>query len=149
MKNPVSTITLAVLGGLLLTGCATVPLAPADADNYAKTFVTRPEKSNIYVYRNESFAGRAHMTVSLDGRVAGQSAPKTYFFWQVDPGRHEIVSQAENADTLTITTEPGKDYYVWQEAKVGVWGARSRLHLVDPETGRNGVTECKLALSAP
>ena len=140
-------LTIGTLIGLLLAGCATVPMAPADADRQAKTFATKPDKSTIYVYRNESFGGRARMTVSLDGRVAGQSAPKTYFLWNVDPGRHEISSEAENVDTLTITTEPGKDYYVWQEAKVGVWGARSRLHLVDPDTGRKVVAECGLAQS--
>src|SRR5262249_16284310 len=107
----------------------------------------KPGKSSIYVYRNERFGGAARMTVSLDGQIAGQSGPQTYFLWEVDPGRHEIASQAENIDTLAITADAGMAYYVWQEATVGVWGARSRLHLVDEQTGRKAVAECKLAQS--
>jgi hypothetical protein len=140
-------IAFGILLGLLLTGCATVPMAPADADSQAKNFATKPDKSSIYVYRNESFGGVARMTVSLDGKVAGQSGPQTYFLWEVDPGPHEIASHAENVETLQITAEAGKAYYVWQEAKVGVWGARSRLHLMDERAGRKAVAECKLAQS--
>jgi len=140
-------IALGILLGLLLTGCATVPMAPPDADSQAKNFATKPDKSSIYVYRNESFGGAARMTVSLDGKVAGQSGPQTYFLWEVDPGPHEIASHAENVETLQITAEAGKAYYVWQEAKVGVWGARSRLHLMDERAGRKAVAECKLAQS--
>ncbi len=34
-------IGFGILLGLLLTGCATVPLAPTDADSQAKTFATK------------------------------------------------------------------------------------------------------------
>ena len=128
-----------------LSGCATVPLSSIESDKEAKTFTTSPDKSVIYVYRNERFGGVALMGVSLDGKVAGQTAPKTYFAWVVDPGPHEVASHSENTDTLRIVTEAGKVYYVWQEAKVGIWGARSQLHLVDPATGQRGVLECRLA----
>jgi uncharacterized protein DUF2846 len=136
-----------ILLELLLNGCATVPMAPADADSHAKTFATKPDKSRLYVYRNETFGGAARMTISLDGKVAGQSGPKTFFLWDVEPGPHEITSHAENIDTLTIITEAGKAYYVWQEAKVGIWGARSRMHLMEEEAGRKAVAECQLAQS--
>jgi hypothetical protein len=139
--------TIALFGILLgaLGGCATVPLASPASDADAKTFSTTADKSVIYVYRNERFGGAARMGISLDGKLAGQSAPKTYFAWVVDPGPHELVSHSENVDTLRIVTEPGKAYYVWQEAKVGIWGARSQLHLVDAATGQQGVAECRLA----
>jgi len=141
-------IAFGALVGLLLAGCASVPMAPIDQDSRAKTFPTRTDKSTLYVYRNESYGGAARMTVSLDGRVAGQTGPRTYFVWEVDPGQHEIVSQAENTDTITITTAPGKDYYVWQEAKAGVWGAHTRLHIVTDDVGRKAVAECRLAQSS-
>jgi hypothetical protein len=137
-----------VLMTVLLAGCASVPMAPADADSLAKAFATRPDKSTVYVYRNERYGGAARMTVSLDGRVAGQTGPRAYFVWDVDPGTHEIVSQAENTDTVTITTQDGKDYYISQEAKAGLWGARTRLHIVTDDVGRNAVAECRLAQSS-
>lgn len=142
------------LVGLLLTlvlvtsGCASVPMASLDDDAQGKLFAVKPDKSNIYVYRNEGFGGAIAMTVSLDGKVAGQSGPQTYFLWEVAPGSHEIASHAEDVSKLTLTTEAGRSYYVWQEVKMGLWMARSLLQQVDEETGRKGVLECKRAQSA-
>ncbi len=118
-----------------------------DEDTKAKSFVVRDGKSNIYVYRNESFGGAIPITVALDGKVAGQSGPKTYFMFEVDPGSHEVSSIAENNSVLKLDTVSGKSYFVWQEVKMGLWMARSQLQQVDEEKGRNGVTECKRAQS--
>jgi hypothetical protein len=136
-----------VLFMLLATGCATVPMASMDSDTTAKTFALKKDKSSIYLYRNELISGGVTMTVSLDGRVVGQTGPKTYFLLEVAPGLHEISSVSENVSTLNLNTEAGKSYYVWQEVKMGLWKARSVLQQVDGETGRKGVTECKLAQS--
>ena len=92
--------------------------------------------------------GAVAMTVSLDDRLAGESAPKTYFMWEVEPGQHVLKSHAENVSILLLTTEAGKNYYVWQEVKLGALYARSRLQQVDEATGRQGVLECKRAQSA-
>jgi len=137
-----------VLGMLFLTsGCVSVPMVSVEDDAKAKTFVVQKNKSNIYLYRNETFGGAIPMSVSLNGRVAGQTGPQTYFLWEVDPGQHEIASHAENVSTLRLTTEAGKAYYVWQEVKMGFFLARSTLQQVDEETGRKGVAESKRAQS--
>jgi hypothetical protein len=54
------------------------------------------------------------------------------------------VSKTENDVTLDIDAQPGKNYYVWQEVKMGMFAARSALHLVDETTGEAGVKQCKL-----
>ncbi len=87
------------------------------------------------------------MTVALNGKVAGQTGPQTYFLWEVDPDPHEVSSLAENTSTLKLNTEAGKAYFIWQEVKMGLWMARSQLQQVDEETGRKGVAECKRAQS--
>ena len=132
----------------VLSGCASVPMASLDEDVRAKTFTVREGKSNIYLYRNELFGGAIPMTVALDGKVAGQTGPQTYFMWEVDPGPHEVASHAENIITLKLNTEAGKAYYIWQEVKMGLWMARSQLHQVDEETGRKAVLECERAQSS-
>ncbi|MFZ5576298.1 MAG: DUF2846 domain-containing protein [Pseudomonadota bacterium] len=143
-KNP-----LFLYAGLLLaaviSGCASVPMASLDEDARAKTFAVREGKSNIYVYRNESFGGAIPLTVALDGKVAGQTGPQTYFLFEVEPGPHEVSSIAENTSTLRLDTAAGKSYYVWQEVKMGMWMARSQLQQVDEATGKKGVAECKRA----
>ena len=127
----------------LLGGCASVPMASLDADSQSKTFAVDPAKSGIYLYRNEIYGGAIAMPVALDGRVAGKSAPKGYFHWVVEPGRHEITSLTENTARLVLDTEPGRNYFVWQEVKMGMWAARSQLHEVSEEEGMRGVRECK------
>lgn len=143
-KNP-----LFLYAGLLLaaviSGCASVPMASLDEDARAKTFAVREGKSNIYVYRNESFGGAIPLTVALDGKVAGQTGPQTYFLFEVEPGPHEVSSIAENTSTLRLDTAAGKSYYVWQEVKMGMWMARSQLQQVDEAAGKKGVAECKRA----
>jgi hypothetical protein len=131
----------------LLAGCATVPMASLDLDMKAKSFVVPEGKSSIYLYRNESFGGAIVFTVALDGKVAGQTGPQTYFVWHVDPGPHEVSSMSENVSTLKLEAQAGRPYFIWQEVKMGMWSARSLLQQVDDETGRKGVSECKLAQS--
>lgn len=145
-KNTLVGLMLALV--VLVTGCASVPMTSVEDDSRAKAFSVKPDKSNIYVYRNETFGGAIAMTLSLDGKVAGESAPMTYFVWEVEPGQHEIKSHASNVSILLLTTQPGKNYYVWQEVKMGALYARSQLQQVDEETGRKGVLECKRAQSA-
>ncbi len=138
----------ALVFAIMLTGCATVPMASLEHDSAAKEFVVPPDVSRIYLYRNESFGGAIPMTVSLDGQTMGQTGPKTYYMWDVPPGDHTVSSYAEDVSELKLTTMPGRAYYVWQEVKMGLWSARSQLQEVDEATGRSGVLECKLAQSA-
>lgn len=132
---------------LFFCGCATVPMARMDDDVLAKKFIPQNNKSSIYLYRNESLGGAILITVALDGKIAGQTGPQTFFLWEVDPGAHEISSMAENVSKLALTTDPGKAYYVWQEIKMGMWMPRSVLQEVDAATGQVGVSECKRAQS--
>lgn len=138
----------ALVIALLASGCATVPMASLEEDTRAKSYAVRPDKSSIYVYRNETLGGAIPMTVTLNGRVAGQTGPQTYFLFEVDPGTHEIGSIAENTSTVKLSTVAGRAYYLWQEAKMGMWMARTLLQQVDDDTGRKGVAECKRAQAA-
>lgn len=139
---------LAFVVALLAAGCASVPMAPLEDDARAKTYSVRPDKSSIYVYRNETFGGAVALTVTLNGRVAGQSGPQTFFLFEVDPGTHEVTSIGENTSALRLSTEAGKAYYLWLEVKMGMWQPRTLLQQVDEDTGRKGVAECKRAQSA-
>ncbi|MFZ5557225.1 MAG: DUF2846 domain-containing protein [Pseudomonadota bacterium] len=144
VANPVLPAIVLLITSLV-SGCASVPMASLDQDATAKTFSVRPDKSNIYVYRNESFGGAIPITIALNGKVAGQTAMQTYFMFEVEPGPHEVTSIAENTSTLKLETKSGEAYFVWQEIKMGVWMARSQLQQVDEQTGRKGVAECTRA----
>ena len=60
---------LVLLAATLFSGCASVPMASAEADAAAKRFEAPAGKATIYVYRNEIIGGAVALTVALDGRV--------------------------------------------------------------------------------
>jgi len=124
-------------------------MASVEHDSQAKTFTVKPDKSNIYLYRNESMGAAVKMDVLLDGKPVGQTVANSYMEFEVSPGQHTIISKAENDDVLNINTESGKNYFVWQEVKMGMLYARNLLHLSDEQTGKAGVLECRLIEGAP
>ncbi|NQD94987.1 DUF2846 domain-containing protein [Pseudomonas sp. CrR25] len=143
LKNLSLAALLAVAA--LTTGCASVPMADASRDAQAKTFNAPADKANIYVYRNENMGAAVKMDVSLNDQKVGQTVADTYLLLTVPSGQHTLKSNAENESVLQLTTEAGKNYFVWQEVKMGVLYARNKLQQVDDATGREGVSECKLA----
>jgi hypothetical protein len=148
MFKRIVTIGAVVVATILSTGCASVQMASTEHDTAAKSFATKPDKANLYIYRNESMGAAVKMGVTLDGRTLGDTAAKTYFKVEVTPGEHTLISKAENDSVLSVKAEPGKNYFVWQEVKMGILYARSSLQLVDDSTGKTGVQECKLIQEA-
>jgi PBP1b-binding outer membrane lipoprotein LpoB len=137
---------LAVAGiALLLGGCASVPMGDAKQDAALKTFTIAPDKAGVYVYRNESMGASIKMDVSVDGKPLGQTAAKTYLYTEVTPGKHTVTSKSENEDALTIEAKAGTLTYVWQEVKMGMLYARTKLHLMPEAEGKKGVLETSLA----
>ena len=128
----------------LTAGCASVKMADDSQDAQAKTFQVTPGKANIYVYRNESMGAGVKMPVTLNGKPVGETVAKSYLMLAVPAGQQTLVSSAENDSELKLTAEPGKNYFVWQEVKMGFIKARNNLQVVDDKTGRAGVTESKL-----
>lgn len=144
-KNTI--IASGVVFTLLLSGCATVPMAPDREDSRQKLFAPEHNKSKIYIYRNETFGGALHEDIAVDGKKMGKTAPYTYYVWIGNPGEHQITSYAENTTTLNLNTEPNKNYYVWQEMKLGVFLARTALHVENSATGKKAIQDCQLAKS--
>ena len=133
-----------VVGGAL-AGCASVPMADTQRDATAKTFAVTAGKANIYVYRNETMGAAVKLGLHLDVMPVGETSAKTYYLLQVLPGKHTLVSTAENESAIDVVTEAGKNYFVWREVKMGFLMARSKLQQVDDATGKAGVSECSLA----
>lgn len=149
MKAEILRNTAIAFALVVLSGCASVPMSNLDADQSAKAFNVAPDKANIYLYRNEQLGAAVTMPVMLNGKLMGRTAAKTYFLWQVAPGTHEITSIGEDTSTLKLTTEAGRNYYVWQEMKMGMWQPRSLLQQVPESVGRAGVMESSRAADAP
>jgi hypothetical protein len=129
---------------VLASGCASVPVASPERDVAAKTFTVKPGKANIYVYRNETMGAAIKMPIALNGKLVGDTGPKTFLLLEVSPGNYTIVSKTENDSTLTVNAAAGRNYFIWQEVKMGLFAARSALQQVDDATGKAGIADCKL-----
>jgi len=139
-----SKLLIALLAAML-GACASVPLGDESRDEQLKTFpAVSQDKAGLYIYRNESMGASVKMEVDIDGQQVGTTARKTYLYKEVTPGKHTITSHAENTDTLEVDLQPGTLAYVWQEVKMGILFARSKLHLVPEEQGKAGVLESTL-----
>jgi hypothetical protein len=112
------------------------PEAGLQAETAARLFKPVPGKAVIYLLRDRGDVWTLDVPVQLDGKPMGSTAPLTYFRWEVEPGKHVIVSDTVPAAALEITTEPGGLYYVWQDINAGHMRGRSRLSQVDLTTAR-------------
>jgi hypothetical protein len=136
---------LLLLLTLTIAGCASVPMGDEKHDMALKSFTPKDGVAGLFIFRNESFGAAIRMDVEVDGKSIGQSAAKTYFYKEVAPGRHTVTSKSENTDSIELDTVAGKLYFVWQEVKMGLLYARTKLTLVSEEEGKKGVLESQLA----
>ncbi|RQO63548.1 hypothetical protein DBR47_03210 [Paucibacter sp. KBW04] len=143
MKKLLLTTVLA----LNLVGCASVKMGDPHQDIEAKRFIAPKDAAAVYVYRNETMGAAVGMEVLVDGKLVGKTGANTFVYKELAPGKHTIQSVAENTDALEIDAKPGVLYYIWQEVKMGVMYARTKLHLVDEARGKKGVSETKLVES--
>ncbi len=131
----------------LLSGCASVPMAPSEQDAAAKTFVTpKGDKSGLYVYR-DTFVGQAlKKTVSLDGKVIGETANKVFFYKTIAPGSHTLSTESEFSDnSITFDAKKEKNYFAEQYIKIGVFVGGANVRMVSEEVGEKAVLGCHLA----
>ena len=136
---------------MLVAGCVNpLPRANLALDAQAKTFSPSPDRANVYVFRNEHLGALIRMSVTVDERQVGLTRGMTYLFLQLKPGQHAVYSQEDVTNLISLKVEAGKNYFVWQEVTntFGSFVYHSKLHIVDEKTGRAGVNECELVVSA-
>jgi len=144
LKNLIATSVIA--GAVLVSGCASINKAPASLDAEAKKFVPNANYAQVYVYRNETLGAALSMPVAVNGKLAGTTGPNSFFKFDLPEGKHTLTSQ-DDESTLEIDTQKNKNYYVWQEVKMGALSGGSELQLVDEAKGQAGVKECTLIQS--
>ena len=132
---------------LFASGCASVPMGPATQDAALKTF-SAPAKGNagVYIYRN-SFVGQAlKKNLYLDGAFLGESANKTYFYKQVEPGEHTVSTESEFSDNaFKFVALADTNHFIRQYIKMGVFVGGANVELVTEEEGKKGVLASGLA----
>lgn len=132
---------------LLISGCASVPMASKEQDAVMKTF-SKPaaNKAGLYVYRN-SFAGQAlKKNVYVDGVLLGETANKVYFYKEISPGQHQLSTESEFSDNaINFQANGGSNYFAEQYIKIGAFVGGANVEMVSEEKGMKNVLECELA----
>jgi len=139
----------AAVGFAVLTGCASVPTGSPEADAALKTFAAPPaDQAGLYIYR-DSFAGQSlKKTVTIDGKAIGETANRVYFYRLITPGPHKIGTESEFSDNvIDLVATAGKNYYVRQSIKMGVFVGGAKLEVVPEQVGQAHLQKCTLATS--
>jgi len=141
---PVIALTVA----LLVSGCASVDMASKAESAKAKEF-NPPSQGNagVYVYR-DSFVGKAlKKDVWIDGKCIGESAPDVFFYTEVAGGNnHKIDTESEfSPNTLELMFETGKNYFIRQFIKIGVFVGGAGLEQIPEEQGKIAVAKLEMA----
>ena len=136
-----------IIASVQLTGCASVPMASSEQDQARKEFSAPAEgMAGLYIYRDSTFGAALKKTISIDGEIVGETAAKTYFYRDIEPGNHTLSTESEFSDNaISITVTKGINYFVRQYIKFGAFVGGAGLEPVSEEAGKQGVLACKLA----
>lgn len=139
---------LALTASLLIAGCASVDMASKEESARAKEFnPPRPGNAGVYVYRN-SFVGKAlKKDIWIDGKCIGESAPDVFFYAEVEGEKtHKIDTESEfSPNTLELMLAAGKNYFIRQFIKMGVFVGGAGLEQVSEEQGKKDIAQLQLA----
>ena len=142
----VSVITITAT--LLISGCASVDMASKAESAKAKEFNPPSQgTAGVYIYR-DSFVGKAlKKDVWIDGKCIGESAPDVFFYTEVDGGKnHKVDTESEfSPNTLELMFETGKNYFIRQFIKIGVFVGGAGLEQIAEEQGKKDVAKLEMA----
>lgn len=131
-----------------LSGCANVAMEAPEKNEIAKKF-NSPSTGNagLYVYRSGSFGGALKKDVWLDGKCVGETAPNVFFFEEVKGDvEHKISTESEfSPNDLIVKAESGKNYFVHQYIKMGVFVGGAGVELVSEQKGKKEISNLNLA----
>ena len=137
----------AIILSLIVTGCASVPMASNQEDMAKKRFDNPTQnKAGLYVYRN-SFIGQAlKKSLYLNDIFIGDTANKVYFYKEIRPGNYQLSTESEfSNNAVYFNARQGKNYFAEQYIKIGVFAGGAGIRMVSEEEGKENVLESKLA----
>jgi hypothetical protein len=138
----------AISATLLFSGCASVQMSSKAESAKAKEFKAPSEgNAGVYLYRN-SFVGKAlKKDLWIDGKCVGESAPDVFFYTEVEGGKlHKIDTESEfSPNTLELMFEAGKNYFIRQFIKMGVFVGGAGVEQVPEEQGKADVAALEMA----
>lgn len=136
------------LFGLVLSGCASVPMQNLEMSNQAKAFKKPSEgKAGLYVYRASIMGTALKKDVWVNGECLGETAPKVFFYKEVEGNTsHTITTESEFGNRhLQLAVRAGENYFVRQSMRPGVFVGGAYLTNVDSAKGMADVAKLDMA----
>ncbi len=121
-----------------------------EASQKLKNF-PRPTAGNsgLYLYRDSVLGASLKKDITVDGKCLGESAPNVFFFTEVEGGKqHVIATESEfSPNTLSLMVDAGRNYFIRQFIKIGVFVGGADLELIPEDQGKIAVSKLELATS--
>ncbi|MFV0283730.1 MAG: DUF2846 domain-containing protein [Castellaniella sp.] len=141
---------LAIFVASILGGCASVPMESKEASAQAKRFeVPADGNAGLYVYRDSIVGQALKKDIWVNDDCLGESASGVFFYRQL-PGdeKYTISTESEfSPNSLSLLLERGKNYFVRQYIKLGVFVGGADLEVVEPEKAKTNISKLELAKS--
>jgi len=144
-------IISAFVSTILISGCASVPMAANNQDIVMKAFKQpRADKSGLYIFR-DTFRGQGmKKTIYIDGVAYAETANKVYIYVQLSPGKHTISTETDFRNhSISFEAEGGVNYFAEQFIVMTLTQGIAGVKMVGETAGKAGVLNSELALTKP
>lgn len=138
MRRLVSLLAVTLTVGLL-TGCAS---GPKYAEVSGSFKAATPDQARVYIYRTAMLGAAVQPEVRLDNKVVGKAVPGGFFYVDVEPGDHKIMTSTEVDRSLSFTADKGQTRYVKLNISMGFFVGHVYPELIDNPTGASEITQC-------
>ena len=129
-----------VAWALLLTACASAPLAPVEADKQGKAFQALPQQAALYIYRESIFGAATSVSVELGRQKLGRLTADTWMRLDLDPAQYAVrCTTMENSDTAVVDLAAGQVRFLEVAMRVGWTWPRCAVVEADASEGRSAV----------
>jgi len=138
----------AVVYILLLMGlvhCSSVPLENSARDQVAKQFLVKPDRANIYIYRNKFVGGFYKYPISVNGRALGVVSSSTYYVLAVKEGLYKIKESYSWPVEYSLSVKNGRNYFIFVDTAMGFFSPNISIKEQDESDGRDSVLSRSLA----
>jgi hypothetical protein len=123
-------------------------MEPKEISAQAKLFNPPTEgNAGLYIYRDSTLGAALKKDILVDDKCLGQSAPKVFFYQDVKGNmEHKITTQSEfSPNDLLVKVDSGKNYFIRQYIKMGVFVGGANLEITEEEEGKKAISDLEMA----
>jgi hypothetical protein len=126
---------------LMMAALSLLPTGPAAA---AEIPEVKEGQALVVFYREQRMAGAAiQFHVQQNAQPIGALTNGSVIIRDLDPGQYGFSSQVITGDSLSLTVEAGKAYFVQGTVRMGVYAGRPKFTVVDEARARTAIAKIK------